>query len=185
MGNGDVGEGQGPKQHCFLVVSSCVLSPAHPRYLLSHYLPRLQRSPPVSAQSLPSPTSELEQLRDGLLCAVGSPWRCPAQFRSPGEVRGCRLGGVPGGGRGRLAGPVYPCPCPCPFFALCFVLSGPRLHPWQKEGRNPTKVSAPPTPAPTPAAYGWGSLIPQGMGGKVCWGGVVGLKGHRKLGPVI
>ena len=42
VGNGDVGEGRGPEQHCFLVVSSCVLSPAHPRYLLSHYLPRLQ-----------------------------------------------------------------------------------------------------------------------------------------------
>ena len=51
-------------------------------------------------------------------------------------------------------------------------------------GQKPHDGKRPP-PAPTPAAHGWGSLIPQGMGGKVCWGVVVGLKGHRKLGPVI
>ena len=52
-------------------------------------------------------------------------------------------------------------------------------------GQKPHEGKWPPTLAPTPPAHGWGSLIPQQMGGKVCWGGVVGVKGHRKLGLVI
>lgn len=48
--------------------------------------------------------------------------------------------------------------CSCPCLALCFVLSGPRLHPWQMESTNPTKVSPPGS---------WvGYLSPQGMGGE-------------------
>lgn len=84
-----------------------------------------------------------------------------------------------------MAGSVHPCFCPCPFFVLCFVFSGPRLHPWQKESRNLTKVSPPPHAHPC-TRMGGGPLIPQGMGGKAQFlrrsVGVWVGKGHRNLG---
>lgn len=61
-------------------------------------------------------------------------------------------------GRTVQAGPLHPYPLPCSCLILCFVLSGPRLHPWQKESTNPMKVS--------PQVYGWGPCPPRGWMGK-------------------
>lgn len=85
-----------------------------------------------------------------------------------------------------MAGSVHPCFCPCPFFVLCFVFSGPRLHPWQKESRNLTKVSPPQRPplhmdgggSLDPPGDGWEGLVPS----QVCWG--LGGEGAQESGDL-
>lgn len=71
-----------------------------------------------------------------------------AQFLSEGLAKP-EVVGWEGQGREQGQGGLYvPAHAHASFF--CFVFSGPRLRPWQKESRKPTKVS--------PLALGWRSL---------------------------
>lgn len=131
-GERDVEKEWGPGLCSILVFSYCILNLPLPKVW----------------SALSSLASELEQFEvGGGLCAVGSPWWCSVPLRRLGEARGC----VWGGGRLGLCIPAY-----ASFF--CFVLSGPRLRPWQKENRKPTKVS--------PLALGWRPWTSHGLGGE-------------------
>lgn len=126
-----MGKGWAPGQHSLLVFSSCAFgSPTPNIWSFFLFLHNWSSTGVV-----------------GMLSAVGS-W-AGALFHSEVLEKPQAAGQW-------VAGPLHP--CSCPYLALCFVLSGPRLHLWQEESTNPTKVS--------PCSSGIGTLSPQGMGGE-------------------
>lgn len=134
-------KGQGPGEHSILVFFSCVFEFPPPHIGLVFLFLQNWSSAGVV----------------GMLCAAGS--RAGVPLGSLGEARGCWLCAWPG-----LCIPAHACAL------LCFVLSGPRLRPWQMESTNPTKVSSPGSCMGHPAfpGDGWGGPIPsfQVFGGR-------------------
>lgn len=94
----------------------------------------------MSGQSLSSLASKLEQSwGGGGVLAYREPLVVPRSTQKPWRSQGLWAGRARRRKEGQSGGP----PAQAHVSLFCFVLSGPRLRLWQKESREPTKVSSP------------------------------------------